>query len=190
MRLGWKPSFPHPPWERHHPLGSKAQMQRLNGGRWVDQTHHQVVKDRNPISCIHVTLVPGHEFPINCGSQHGWKNSFRFQAGLEPGTLCFSIMVLDHPTMPAWKGQVRWTEILGTEKQFPIRLCVSVCSVYWQFRYERDAPKEKWSKLHQKIVKIQNSWSITYVASWFHSSPSCRWRRSWLGSCHSSWPHI
>ena len=33
VRLGWKPSFPHPPWERHHPLGSKAQMQRLNGGR-------------------------------------------------------------------------------------------------------------------------------------------------------------
>ena len=33
MRLGWKPSFPHPQWERHHPLGSKAQMQRLNGGR-------------------------------------------------------------------------------------------------------------------------------------------------------------
>ena len=60
-----------------------------------------MVKDRSPISCIHVTLVPGHEFPINCGSQHGWKNSFRFQAGLEPGTLCFSIMVLDHPTMPA-----------------------------------------------------------------------------------------
>ena len=44
-----QPSFPHPPWERHHPLGSKAQMQRLNGGRWVDQTHHQVVKDRSPI---------------------------------------------------------------------------------------------------------------------------------------------
>ena len=20
VRLGWKPSFPHPPWERHHPL--------------------------------------------------------------------------------------------------------------------------------------------------------------------------
>ena len=33
VRLGWKPSFPHPLWERHHPLGSKAQMQRLNGGR-------------------------------------------------------------------------------------------------------------------------------------------------------------
>ena len=60
-----------------------------------------MVKNRNPISCIHVTLVPGHEFPINCGPQHGWKNSFRFQAGLEPGTFCFSIMVLDHPTMPA-----------------------------------------------------------------------------------------
>ena len=54
-----------------------------------------MVKDQNPISCIHVTLVRGHEFPINCGSQHGWKNSSRFQAGLEPGTLCFSILVLE-----------------------------------------------------------------------------------------------
>ena len=71
-----------------------------------------MVKDRNPISCIHVTLVPDHKFPINCGSQHGWKNSFRFQAGLEPGTLCFSIMVLDHPTIPACYGPyvvVFWT---------------------------------------------------------------------------------
>ena len=23
VRLDWKPSFPHPPWERHHPLGSR-----------------------------------------------------------------------------------------------------------------------------------------------------------------------
>ena len=54
-------------------------MQLLSGGRWVDQTHHKMVKDRNPIDDIHVSLVPGHAFPINCGSQHGLQKSFRFQ---------------------------------------------------------------------------------------------------------------
>ena len=90
------------------PSWIKAQMQLLSGGRWVDQTHHKVVKDRNPIHCIHVSLVPGHEFPINCRSQHGWKKSFCFQAGLEPGTLCFSIMVLDHPNIKQQQKTLEW----------------------------------------------------------------------------------
>ena len=37
---------------------------------------------------------------LTVGRSTAGKKSFRFQAGLEPGTLCFSIMVLDHPTMP------------------------------------------------------------------------------------------
>ena len=28
---------------------------------------------RNPISRMHVPLVPGHKFPVDCGYQHGWK---------------------------------------------------------------------------------------------------------------------
>ena len=52
--------------------------------------------------CAFLLNINNYVFFFNCGSQHSWKKSFRFQAGLEPGTLCFSIMVLDHPTMPAW----------------------------------------------------------------------------------------
>ena len=59
-----------------------------------------------------ISAIFGHNFPNNCGSQHGWKNSFRFQAGLEPGTLCFSIMVLDQPTMPACT-RLTWMQLMG-----------------------------------------------------------------------------
>ena len=36
--------------------------------------------------------------------------SFHFQAGLQPGTLCFPVMVLGHPTMPACLKLTRHTE--------------------------------------------------------------------------------
>ena len=76
VRLVWRPSFQHPQ-ERHHPLGSRQRCSSLavgGGGGGVDQTHDKVVKTENTIHCILVSLVPGHEFPINCGSQHGWNN--------------------------------------------------------------------------------------------------------------------
>ena len=43
--------------------------------RWVriDQFHQPEAKGLDPIYHIHVLLMPGHEFPINCGSQDGWK---------------------------------------------------------------------------------------------------------------------
>ena len=62
VALAWSRVTPHPPAlrvTRQHNIAST-----------VDQTHHQMLKDRNPISCIHVTLVPGHAF-----DPRGWWRS-------------------------------------------------------------------------------------------------------------------
>ena len=40
----------------------------------------------------------GTSSQLTLGRSKAGKKSFRFHSGLEPGTVCFSIMVLDHPT--------------------------------------------------------------------------------------------
>ena len=58
MRLGWKPSFPHP-YERHHPSRIKAQMQVLKRWEVSRSAHQQVVKDRKSHS-LHLSHQNDH----------------------------------------------------------------------------------------------------------------------------------
>ena len=42
------------------------------GGEGISLTTNGTSAELYPISHIHVSLVPGHKFPIDCGSQHGY----------------------------------------------------------------------------------------------------------------------
>ena len=38
-----------------------------SGGEWISLTTTGKSAEKDPISCIHVPLVPGHKFPVDCG---------------------------------------------------------------------------------------------------------------------------
>ena len=69
-------------------------------GEWISSPASGQ-RPKTPFTASMFSSCQAPSSQLTVGRSTAGKKSFRFQAGLETGTLCFSIMVLDHPTMPA-----------------------------------------------------------------------------------------